>query len=157
MNRFVKVSSAALGSLALGLGIAGPASAQFGGPPAPPNTGVALYTVLIGYSEVPGPGDGSGAGRVTVVVDPPKGQLCYVFYDVRTTDAPTAAHIHTGVAGATGGPVATLPAPVNGGGSGCMPIAADVAQAIASNPAGYYVNIHTALFPQGAVRGQLKS
>jgi hypothetical protein len=29
------------------------------------------------------------------------------------------------------------------------------AQAIISNPSGYYFNIHTALTPGGAIRGQL--
>ena len=129
----------------------------FGGPPAPPNTGVPLNANLVGFTEVPGPGDGAGSGRITVVVDPPKQRLCYMFFGVRTTDAPTAAHIHTGAAGAAGGPVVTLQAPADGSGSGCQDIAADLAQALVSNPAGYYVNVHTAQFPQGAIRGQLSN
>ena len=129
----------------------------FGGPPAPPNTGVPLNANLVGFTDVPGPGDGAGSGRITVVVDPPKQRLCYMFFGVRTTDAPTAAHIHTGAAGAAGGPVVTLQAPADGSGSGCQDIAADLAQALVSNPAGYYVNVHTAQFPQGAIRGQLSN
>ncbi|HWK42153.1 MAG TPA: CHRD domain-containing protein [Croceibacterium sp.] len=156
MNRFTKGSFAVLGSLAMGLGLAGPAAAQFGGPPPPPNTGVPVYAGLNGWSEVPGPGDGSGSGRVTLVVDPPKGQICYMFYDVITQDKPTVAHVHTGAAGQAGAPVVTLQAPVDGTASGCLPIAADLAQAIVANPAGYYVNVHSAAFPQGAIRGQLQ-
>ena len=106
---------------------------------------------------MPGPCGWAGSRRITVVVDPPKQRLCYMFFGVRTTDAPTAAHIHTGAAGAAGGPVVTLQAPADGSGSGCQDIAADLAQALVSNPAGYYVNVHTAQFPQGAIRGQLSN
>ena len=53
---------------------------------------------------------GSGAGNVTVVVDPPKGTACYMI-NVAGLDAVTAAHIHTGGPGETGGPVVTLEAP----------------------------------------------
>jgi hypothetical protein len=127
----------------------------FGGPPAPPNTGVPLNATMVGFAEVPGPGDGAGSGRVTVVVDPPKGRLCYMFFGVTTSAAPTAAHIHTGAAGASGGPVVTLQAPASGSSSGCQEITADLAQALVRNPAGYYVNVHSAQFPQGAIRGQL--
>ena len=129
----------------------------FGGPPAPPNTGVPLNANLVGFTEVPGPGDGAGSGRVTLVVDPPQQRVCHMFFGVRTTDTPTAAHIHTGAAGAAGGPVVTLQAPADGSGSGCQDIAADLAQALVSNPEGYYVNVHTALVPQGAIRGQLSN
>jgi len=152
LNRFpLKAATAALGALAL----AAPAAAQFGGPPAPPNTGVPFSANLTSWAEVPGPGNGQGSGRVTVVVDPPKGQLCYMFFDVYGIGTPTAAHVHVGAAGAAGNPVATLQPPVGGSSSGCQPIAADLAQAIVSNPAGYYVNVHTAEFPNGALRGQL--
>ena len=137
------------------LAMAAPASAQFGGPPQPPNTGVPLNANLVGFAEVPGPGDGAGSGRVTVVVDPPKGRACYMFFAVRTSDAPTAAHIHAGAPDAAGRPVVTLKAPADGSSSGCQEIAADLANALISNPAGYYVNVHTAQFPQCAIRGQL--
>lgn len=132
-----------------------PPGGGFGGPPAPPNTGVPLNANMVGFAEVPGPGDGAGAGRVTVVVDPPKGRLCYMFFNVRTSAAPTAAHIHSGAVGASGGPVVTLQAPAAGSSSGCQEITADLANALVANPANYYVNVHTSQFPPGAIRGQL--
>ena len=39
--------------------------------------------------------------------------------------------------------------------SGCASADDAVTSAILANPAGYYVNIHNADFPDGAVRGQL--
>jgi hypothetical protein len=34
-------------------------------------------------------------------------------------------------------------------------VAADLLEAIAADPAGYYVNLHNPRFPGGAIRGQL--
>ena len=141
MHSILKGAFAALGTLAL----AGPAAAQFGGPPPPPNTGVPLHTEMTGAD---------GSGRITVVIDPPKGTACYIM-NVVGLDGVTMAHIHTGAAGQTGGPVVALTAPTDGTSGGCVPIAADVAQALLANPAGYYVNVHTRTFPNGAIRGQL--
>ena len=141
MPSFMKASLATLAVLAL----AGPAAAQFGGPPPPPNTGVPLYTTMTG---------GDGEGRITVVVDPPKGTACYIM-NVTGLQNVTMAHIHTGGPGETGGPVVTLKAPEGGTSGGCTPITAEVAAALLANPGGYYVNVHTRQFPAGAIRGQL--
>jgi hypothetical protein len=141
MHAFVKGAFAAVGLLAL----AAPAVAQFGGPPPPPNTGVPLYTRMTG---------GSGSGTITVVVDPPKGTACYLMNVSGLTDV-TAAHIHTGGPGETGGPVVTLTAPQDGTSGGCVPVTAEVSSALLANPGGYYVNVHTRAFPAGAIRGQL--
>jgi hypothetical protein len=74
------------------------------------------------------------------------------------------AHIHPGVAGATGGvAVDTGLAPgqvtlTNGGGSFSIsgrPVQPDVAQNIINNPAAFYFNVHTLLNGGGAIRGQL--
>jgi len=141
MHILVKGTLATLGALAL----AGPAAAQFGGPPPPPNTGVPLYTAMTG---------GSGSGNATVVVDPPKGTACYLINVGGLADV-TAAHIHTGGPGETGGPVVTLEAPEGGTSGGCAQVTPEVSAALLANPGGYYVNVHTRTFPAGAIRGQL--
>ena len=145
MRTLTKAVLATFGAAAcLGV-LAGPAAAQFGGPPPPPNTGVPLFTTMTG---------GDGQGRITVVIDPPKGTACYIM-NVSGLEGITAAHIHTGAAGQTGNPVVMLAAPTDGTSGGCVPIAADVAAALLANPGGYYVNVHTRQFPNGAIRGQL--
>lgn len=141
MHAFVNRTLAMIGLVAL----AAPAAAQFGGPPPPPNTGVPLYARLAG---------GSGAGTVTVVVDPPKGTACYLLNVGGLADV-TAAHIHTGGPGETGGPVVTLDTPEGGTSGGCAQVSAELAAALLANPGGYYVNVHTRAFPAGAIRGQL--
>ena len=141
MRMLTKATFATLAALAL----AGPAAAQFGGPPPPPNTGVPLFTTMTG---------GAGSGHITVVVDPPKGTACYMM-NVSGLEAVTAAHIHKGGPGETGAPVVPLEAPTDGSSGGCATITAAVAEALLANPGGYYVNVHTRAFPNGAIRGQL--
>ena len=52
--------------------------------------------------------------------------------------------------------VIPLLAPVNGKSSGAVAAAPALLAAIVANPAGYYVNVHNAEYPGGAVRGQLQ-
>jgi CHRD domain len=40
--------------------------------------------------------------------------------------------------------------------SGCTTIVDDLAAAISADPEDFYVNVHNAEFPAGAIRGQLK-
>ena len=62
-----------------------------------------------------------------------------------------AAHIHIGAAGVAGG-VAVPLSPT----SGCVDgVDKDLIKDIRQNPGNYYVNVHNADFPPGAVRGQL--
>jgi len=73
---------------------------------------------------------------------------------------PVAAHIHAGGPGVNG-PI-VVPAPgvsfTNLGAnssSGCMDTNAAAVEAIMAASQDFYVNVHTALFPNGAIRGQL--
>jgi hypothetical protein len=91
-------------------------------------------------------GTGSFSGRLA------SGQLCYSL-KWSGIDAPTMAHIHTGAAG-TNGPV-FVPFPDITPGEHCVPIDPAKAAALTAKPQDYYVNIHNAPFPAGAVRGQL--
>ena len=89
-------------------------------------------------------------------IDPAKGQICYTI-KVDKIAAASAAHIHKGAAGTAGGPVVPLKAPATRLGSrSCATVAAAVARSIVKlAPANYYVNVHNAEFPGGALRGQL--
>ena len=69
-----------------------------------------------------------------------------------------AAHIHKGKRQENGPIVVPLSQPATGdpgASSGCTMAAADLAQDIQRHPKRYYVNVHTADFPNGAARGQL--
>jgi hypothetical protein len=109
---------------------------------------------LTGAAEVPGPGDPDGSGTVQVTFNPDKGEVCYEL-TVASIEEATAAHIHEGAAGKEGSVKVPLDAPKTGSVKGCKTADAAVVKAIMQNPADYYVNVHNAAFPKGAVRGQL--
>jgi hypothetical protein len=68
----------------------------------------------------------------------------------------TAAHIHQAADGQAGPPVVTLNAPgENGLSTTCTVVDATLMQELINNPQNYYVNVHNANFPDGAIRGQL--
>ena len=66
-----------------------------------------------------------------------------------------AAHVHIAPRHVAGPIVIPLSVTANPG-SGCTTITADLAAGISANPKAYYVNVHNATFPGGAIRGQLK-
>lgn len=107
---------------------------------------------LSGAAEVPGPGDADGVGLAVLTIDGTT--LRHVVF-VQNIGAPTAAHIHTGVAGVAG-PV-FVPLDHNSLANGTVAITQAQADAIRANPSGFYVNVHNAEFPAGAVLGQLLS
>lgn len=109
---------------------------------------------LSGSNEVPA-GDAGTTGKATVTVDASSGEVCAKV--TSTVKGAAAMHIHKGASGANGAVVVTLDVKSINGGSICAKGTAAVAGAIAANPAGYYVNIHTPAAPGGALRGQLAS
>jgi hypothetical protein len=109
---------------------------------------------LTGDAQVPGPGDPKGSGTIQVTLDPEKGEVCYEL-NVANIQEATAAHIHEGATGKEGPVKVRLEAPKTGSAKGCTKADAVVIQALMKDPTGYYVNVHNAAFPKGAVRGQL--
>jgi hypothetical protein len=138
----------------LALAIAGPASAaRLGGAD---QGGRLLTTTLTGAEEVPGPGDPDGTGFAAVTVNPGQGVLCYeLSVSGIALDDRTAAHIHEAPFGEAGEVVVTLEAPTDGSSGGCVDVGRALAKDILKNPADYYVNVHNAEYPAGALRGQL--
>lgn len=111
---------------------------------------------LTGAAEVPGPGDPDGEGSALVVVNPGLGEVCYEL-SVSGIAPATAAHIHVGSADVAGPVVVGLAPPTEGSSSGCLSIDTALAREIVRNPANYYVNVHNAEHPAGALRGQLSN
>ena len=119
---------------------------------APAASTTALKARLSGSVEVPEKGDPNGSGSATVRV---KGrQVCYSLRYKGIT-APNAAHIHRGAKGEAG-PVVVALFMGKADRSGCVKAGADLARAIAKRPAAFYVNVHNAKYPAGALRGQLR-
>ena len=121
-----------------------------------------VFAVLMGANEVDtagnaNAGDPDGNGIAGMVSRDTDATLCYAIL-VTGIDAPTAAHIHEGAAGVNGPIVVTLRPPDAddpGESSECIPADMAVLTRILQNPAGFYVNVHNAAYPDGAIRGQL--
>lgn len=122
-----------------------------------------VATVLTGAQEIPGPGDDDGRGAFAAVIRGDR--LCYALAATRIEPA-AAAHIHAAPSGVAGGIVVGL-TPPNRASHGCI-TAVDDSQnstetltdselaAIVASPDQFYVNVHNAPFPAGAIRGQLR-
>jgi hypothetical protein len=170
MNRTITATIAAGAMLGATLALAGcnkgdtpkGTHAMEDGPPVkhgtttvPSYAGTKLAATLDGKAEVPGPGDAAATGEATVWVDAGKNKVCYLL-GVAGLDAPTMAHIHKGAAGVAGDAVVDLQDPATMKSQGCAGVSHDLAEDIADHPANYYVNVHNAAHPAGAIRGQLQ-
>jgi hypothetical protein len=141
------LTAALAGALAIGL-LAGPAAA--GGRP--------LSADLTGAAEV-APGDPDGSGTMDLTLNQGQEEICFDLA-VAGIAAPTRAHIHRGEAGSNGPIVVfffdvVIPDPIPVAFDGCVDVPADLIKEIRQNPDGFYINVHNAEFPAGAIRGQL--
>ncbi|MFO0875014.1 MAG: CHRD domain-containing protein [Phycisphaerales bacterium] len=112
---------------------------------------------MTGAQEVPGPGDPDGTATGTLSIDPSTNKVSWNFTYANIA-APTLMHIHTGAAGVAGPVLVNLGVATTGGPGTLINMTTTTAanvNMILANPTGFYVNIHNAPFPAGAVRGQL--
>ena len=110
---------------------------------------VVLTATLTGAAETGG-GDADGTGSFRAEVDPQAGDFCYTL-KVAGIEPATMAHVHQGEAGRNGPPVITIEV----GEDTCIAVEPAKLEPILANPAGFYVNVHNAPHPAGAIRGQL--
>eukprot|EP00038_Savillea_parva_P005655 m.159440 g.159440 ORF g.159440 m.159440 type:complete len:170 (+) comp11793_c0_seq1:54-563(+) len=130
----------------------------FGGQP--------LSTQLTGAAEVGTVGDSDGTGSATVTLNSGLNELCFTLSVDNLALPIRGAHIHQAAEGQNG-PVVLflLPQGAVGGDtqtefSGCFPDTQDTSDfidSLRSNPEGFYINVHNADFPAGAIRGQLST
>ena len=151
-KRYLVIALAALACVALGFSVS--SIAQRG------SSNQALFATLTGPNELDedgdrGAGDRNGRGAFSAIFD--GRELCYGI-QVKNIQDPSAAHIHRGRSNQNGPVVVPLEAPTAGdaGASGaCTTLTRSLARSIQRNPTRFYVNVHNATFPNGAVRGQL--
>ena len=165
---------AAVGAVALAVPAAAATPVTTAPPAAPAPAPTVLTAHLSGANEVSattgavGVGDPDGSGDAAVLF---RGGTVDFALSWSKIGAPTRGHIHIGAAGVNGGievpffeqlapgstdtyvhQIPTSAVGVTGSVKGADPA---VLAAIAADPAGFYVNIHTDEYPAGAVRGQL--
>ena len=166
-------------ALIIGLSVFAGACAADSSPSAPSQgtSTTSTFTVpLSPANEVPAitNADASGSGTATIALTVTKdgsGAITSATanFQINVTGFPagstlTDAHIHNGAAGANAGVYVNTGLTsgditiANGSGSATktgINVPSDRAAAILSNPAAHYFNVHTALNPAGAIRGQL--
>src|SRR5688572_87292 len=106
--------------------------------------------VMTGVEEVPA-GDPDGTGVALIRIE---GTSVHYSVVTQNIDTATAAHIHRAPAGLAGNVVVPFNASTLTGGT-AVGLEPDLLAEIRANPGNFYVNVHNAAFPGGAVRGQL--
>jgi uncharacterized membrane protein len=110
---------------------------------------------LAGENESPA-GDPVATGSATIRARAGQARICYQLSARDLSRRAVAAHIHRGAARVAGPVVIPLRTPNAAGSSrGCAKAKRALVKAILARPGRYYVNVHTADFPGGAIRGQL--
>jgi CHRD domain len=134
--------------------------------PAGADTEVKITTTLTGLNPLTGTvtGDPDGRGKAEFTFDTEQGTICYeievegIAEPVEPAPGVGSAHIHFL---ATGGIAVNLQADFQPDksdefkASGCVQVDSALLQAILENPDQFYVNIHNAEFPGGALAGLL--
>lgn len=118
-------------------------------PATPSNPNITFLASLSGAAEVP-PNASMATGTATMSFNTTTKVLTLsVTHNIAT---PTAAHIHVGATTVAGPPEFTIPtaSPIN---YTSPPLTSTQEANLMANL--YYVNIHTAAFPTGEIRGQL--
>lgn len=112
--------------------------------------------------QVPGGGDPNGRAQAGLRLEPEAELVCLRSMWRRLAGEVTAIHLHRGPEGQTGPHHIDLLDKVSLAGEDnrvefCVKVAggADRIQEAVDDPGGFYLNIHTTDYPQGAVRGQL--
>jgi hypothetical protein len=121
------------------------------------SAGKKLEATMTGANEFPGPGDENGSGFAEFRINQGKGTLKFEIEVDNITLPATAAHIHPGQPGEANPPVITLTPPdASGRSEGVVRASKALLKKLRKNPGAFYVNVHNADFPDGAIRGQLE-
>lgn len=144
MRKFMAVALALTAGLLIAVGSAAAAS---GG-------SVPTYTVhMTGGREVPkGSPKGTGTFRYQLITK--SGLFCYSL-KWSNIGTPYASHVHKGAKGTAGPIVIPLSTHAPVAQSGCIKVKTSLLNAIKKTRSAYYVNVHTKMYPGGAIRGQL--
>lgn len=153
MKRSLAIGAVALGALAFSTAPAGAAH------------GLGDQTIgMNGQKEVGTVGDKNGSGKIDLsffdavdnptVVFPGEHYICAELTVRNVEGDTTGLHIHEGGKKSNGPVVVNLLADAV---DGCVAVDEETFDDIVADPADYYVNYHTDVYPAGAIRGQLHS
>ena len=110
-----------------------------------------VSATLSGAEELP-PLTTSGSGSVRITLEPSAGKACWTF-TVKGVSGALTANVLRAPRGKVGPSVIRLGALYSP--HGCTRASATAIKAVGGNPGGFYVNIQSRKFWNGAIRGQL--
>lgn len=115
-------------------------------------------TKLAENQVVPGPGQKGASGTADIDVTKSKQKLCFDVSFKKVTPTPNSAEIHKGAKGDTGPKKVDLwTKSTSSPASGCIKkVAKPFLNKLGNHPENFYVQLHSTMFPKGAIRGQLK-
>ena len=136
------------------IGIAGCGGSGSSTPSSAPSQPLHLYRVrLTGRAEIP-KGAANGSGSAIIAIH--RGSVvCWRFVHLHGFLNPTVAQIHVGFNGRAGRVLQPLSTGPRLHHRGCIQTSPAAVTAIERDPSSYYVDVHSQLYPDGAVRGQL--
>jgi hypothetical protein len=112
-----------------------------------------FWTVQMDGLQEPDGGDPDGFGTAVFRVNDDDPNAPFIDWEFTAFDIGmplTAAHIHDGDFGVNGPPVVDFSGQMSGSGLVDLDLLAVIA-----DPEGFYINLHNADFPGGAIRGQI--
>lgn len=121
---------------------------------APEPTVRLLASNMVGAKEVPST-SGDPNGRVNAEFDIKNGNVICARFRVQSLSPGSViqgTHIHKGTAGVNG----LIRVDFGGKLNKCVTVPKSLANQIKTSPSGWYANLHTNLYPSGAVRAQLR-
>ena len=114
------------------------------------------YTAELRGSNEVHQGNLNASGSAEISFSDELTRVCWDLNDLTGLGPITGAHIHRGSAGVDGPVVLPLQQATGGGWRGCSGDTDWVQGAFDEGLQNYYVNVHTAEYPNGAIRGQLR-
>lgn len=109
-----------------------------------------------GAQEAPGPGEDDATVEGDFTLDTDTGTISYTVTVDGNDEQVAAGHIHEAPVGVAGPVVIPLDAAaINSGSEASTTVDPALAQDIADAPGDYYLNVHSASFPDGFARAQL--
>ena len=113
------------------------------------------YNADLTGAQVVGTGDADGHARAEVTVADNLDEFCYDLNNVCGIAAITLVNLHRGVAGTNGPVLFNMKVSNEGVWKGCSEPPEWLQEAVERNFTGYYIQVNTSEFPNGAIRGQL--
>lgn len=114
------------------------------------------YNATLTGAQVVGTGDQDGTATAELTITDELNGVCYDISNVRGLANVTGAHIHRGAAGTNGPPILTLTRAEEGAFTNCVSRSEWTEDFLENDPTGFYFQIHTAEYPNGAIRGQIR-